>query len=107
MGDAATLVLINESRSDVLCIPYDAVKVEKEGSYCYVYDGENSVYTELQLGLKDGAYVEVLSGIKPGDKVLSAEGAALQKNRATLEKGTFENQYESNGFLYYPFSWCI
>ena len=107
MGDAATLVLINESRSDVLCIPYDAVKVEKEGSYCYVYDGENSVYTELQLGLKDGAYVEVLSGIKPGDKVLSAEGAALQKNRATLEKGTFENQYESNGFLYYPFSWWI
>ena len=81
--------------------------MEKEGSYCYVYDGENSVYTELQLGLKDGAYVEVLSGIKPGDKVLSGEGAALQKNRATLEKGTFENQYESNGFLYYPFSWWI
>ena len=107
MGDAATLVLMKESRSDVVSIPYDAVKTEKDTSYCYVYDGENSIYTELQLGLKVGAYVEVLSGIKPGDKVLSAEGTALKKNRATLEKGTFENQFEATGFLYYPFSWWL
>ena len=107
MGDAATLVLIKESRSDVVSIPYDAVKTEKDTSYCYVYDGENSIYTELQLGLKVGAYVEVLSGIKPGDKVLSAEGTAQKKNRVVLEKGTFEKQFDATGFLYYPFSWWL
>lgn len=107
MGDAATLVLMKESRSDVVSIPYDAVKTEKDTSYCYVYDGENSIYTELQLGLKVGAYVEVLSGIKPGDKVLSAEGTAQKKNRAVLEKGTFEKQFDATGFLFYPFSWWL
>lgn len=107
MGDAATLVLMKESRSDVVSIPYDAVKTEKDTSYCYVYDGANSIYTELQLGLKVGAYVEVLSGIKPGDKVLSAEGTAQKKNRAVLEKGTFEKQFDATGFLFYPFSWWL
>lgn len=104
MGQYAVLVLVKDSRTDVLCVPQDAVKVEKDATYCYVYDGENSIYTTIETGMKDGLYIEVLSGLKPGDKVLSANGAALAKNRATLETGVCEVEFEAGGFLFYPFT---
>lgn len=104
MGQYAVLVLVKESRRDVLCVPQDAVKVEKDATYCYVYDGENSIYTDIETGMKDGMYIEVLSGLTPGEKVLSANGAAMKKNKAKLETGVCQVEYEAGGYLFYPFT---
>lgn len=108
MGAYGVIVLVKESRTNVLCVPNDAVKMEKDSCYVYLYDGENSVYTPVQIGMKDGVYSEVLSGVKEGDMVLSGEGVTLERKQETLQYGETYTAFEGSGYFFYPFSeWII
>lgn len=108
LGDFAVIVLVKESRKDVLCIPNDAVKKENDIYYVYTMDGENTTYVEVEVGMRDGFYAEILSGLKEGDKVLTNSGVKKGKNTATLEIGECSTETEISGTLFYPFSqWLL
>lgn len=104
LGQYAVVVIVKESRTNVICIPQDAVKVENGISYCYLADGENSIYTPIETGMKDGIYIEVLTGIQEGDKVLSTQNVTKGSHTETLSIGVCESEYESNGYMFYPYS---
>lgn len=106
IGDYAVLVMLNDIREDVLCVPLDAIKKEDDEYRAYIYDEESntSSYVGVQIGMKDGLYAEVLSGLNEHDKVLSDSAPKMGSQKATLEKGESSNKFEENGFLFYPTS---
>ncbi|MES2572544.1 MAG: efflux RND transporter periplasmic adaptor subunit, partial [Verrucomicrobiota bacterium] len=72
--------IIAGSRSDVLSIPRDAVQGDAGRSFVYIADYElpNAfMKTPVELGAQNDRFVEVLSGVLPGDKVVTRGSYAL------------------------------
>ena len=68
-GQAAKVVIVVESKKDVLRVPYTAVRQEASRRYCYVKHGEEREKVYIDTGLFDGMYYEVKSGLTEGDEV--------------------------------------
>lgn len=79
-GQAATVVLAGQARTDVLALPVSAVagRIGK-GSVTLVKDGNTSL-VEVGLGASDGAYIEITSGLSEGD-VISAVAPNLDPRK--------------------------
>ncbi len=68
---------------DALIIPYSALLEEQGNYYAYVQtSGEGFQKRELKLGVTDGIYVQVLSGIKANERVVTK--GAYQIKLATM-----------------------
>ncbi len=102
MGRFASLVLVEDSRSKVLAVSSDVLKRNGTDYYCYLFDGTENVIQSVAIGLSDGMYTEILSGLSEGDKVLMDNEVSLKGEMVTLNKGSIEGEYESYGMLYYP-----
>ena len=68
-GQAAKVVIVVESKRDVLRVPYLAVQQESSRRYCYVKRGEEREKVFIDTGLFDGIYYEVINGLVEGDEV--------------------------------------
>lgn len=58
----------------VIVVPIESIKLEKTGSYVYLYNEDDKTVTKTQIetgAVSDDSY-EVLSGLKVGDKIVSA-----------------------------------
>lgn len=104
IGDFASIIMVSESRRDVPAVPLDALKMEDGGYYAYLFDGEESTYVPVQIGMKDGIYAEVLTGLNVGDKVLSDSAVKKGANVRTVEYGECSNAVDTSGYLFYPTS---
>lgn len=102
LGDYAAIVIIKQSRKDVLTVSKEAVTAEADGSFVYLLENGERVYTPVRTGMQDGAYVEILSGVNEGDKVLTAKGNPAVKGTLTLQKGSVSHEFSQNGYLAYP-----
>ncbi len=71
-GMSANVDIIEISKENVLLIPIEAVKREKEGNYVLLSQGndEEPVRRRVELGISDEKRVEVISGIGARDKIL-------------------------------------
>lgn len=79
VGMFADVFLETERSVDVVAIPESAIVMDNGGPIAFVLlDGETFQKRSLQLGIRDGALVEVLSGIEEGDRVVTY-GAYLVK----------------------------
>ncbi len=70
-GSLVEVLLLGTPREGVASIPLSAI-TEAQGVY-YVYlqlCGEEYVRREVRCGMNDGERVEILSGLKPGDRVV-------------------------------------
>jgi len=68
---SATADVIVEERTNVLLLPVEAIS--REGAIYYVIkmlDEEQSEQVEVKVGLNSGRFMEILSGLNEGDKVL-------------------------------------
>lgn len=63
-------MLIETEKKEALVIPLNAVKYEKNKTYVYKIEGKKARKTEVKLGISSAEKVEVLSGLKAGDKVI-------------------------------------
>lgn len=69
--------------SDALVIPYSALIEEQENFFAYVQtSGEGFQKRELKIGVNDGMNVQVLTGIKEGERVVTK--GACQIKLATM-----------------------
>ncbi|MFA4941005.1 MAG: efflux RND transporter periplasmic adaptor subunit [Patescibacteria group bacterium] len=74
-GMTANVIITTNSRKDVLFVPSRAV-IEKngDGKYVRILLNGKAVETPVEIGLKgDEGFVEILSGIKAGDEVITFE----------------------------------
>jgi membrane fusion protein (multidrug efflux system) len=67
-------VVINYNVRDSLGIPDTSMMVEGDKTYVYKVSKENITNkTEINIGIRDGGFIEVISGLKEGDNIV-AEG---------------------------------
>ncbi len=71
-GSYADIYLITNERSDVISVPLTALTEEQGLHYVYVQiDEEGYRKQEVTLGENDGERVEILKGLKKGEKVVT------------------------------------
>lgn len=68
-GQAATVVLNGQAKADVLAVPVSAVAGRTGKGAATLVKGENSSLVEVGLGVSDGAYIEITSGLSEGDVI--------------------------------------
>lgn len=89
-GFSATADIIIDEKKGVLAVPIAALvilerddpkkkeaKVEREG--VFVAEGGHSVFREVKKGIAGDMYIEIASGLKENDEVISGPFAALKK----------------------------
>lgn len=71
VGTAGTIVAVADERSQVLCVPVEAVHSADGGDYVYVL-GEDQMREVkwIETGLRGDSSVEVLSGLTEGERVI-------------------------------------
>lgn len=67
---------------DVVVVPIESIKLEKTGSYVYVYNEDEGTVTKTKIetgAVSDSAY-EVKSGLKVGDRIISAPATDYEED---------------------------
>jgi membrane fusion protein (multidrug efflux system) len=71
-GEFVTVQLEGVAPVQLLAIPRAAVLSDQQGDFVYTVDADNKVVvTRVKLGQTSGTLVTILSGLKPGDSVIS------------------------------------
>lgn len=107
VGDLVTVVIITAEKRDVISVPNNAISTDENGTFVYVFDGENNIYTPVKTGLKSGVYTEIESGLSEGEMVISDLKVTAGKRTHKLEKGSVSTTFNEVGFLYYTINESI
>ncbi len=74
LGLSATVDVVAGSAENVLLLPVEALREREDGSYyVYVINGQTPELREVELGLKDYTYAEVLDGLRQGEVVATGD----------------------------------
>ncbi|MDD2971049.1 MAG: efflux RND transporter periplasmic adaptor subunit [Lachnospiraceae bacterium] len=84
-GTSVKLTTATQQAIDVMTVPIDAVYYESEQAYVYCAKDGVAVRTDITTGIADENNVEVVSGLTPGDKVITSWGSQL-KDGAVIEE---------------------
>lgn len=65
----------------VVAVPIEAIKLEKTGSYVYLYDEEEKTVTKtlIETGAVSDAIYQVKSGLKVGDRIVAAPESTIRR----------------------------
>lgn len=76
LGLNASVTIVYKEIKDALIIPVTALKkLNGEGYEVQLVDNDGTTRSqEVQIGLQDGTYAEVLSGLNEGDKIIAITG---------------------------------
>ncbi len=70
IGANASVDVIGGRATDVLLVPVEALNEISSGQYAvFVQDGDELLFTPVEVGLTDFSFAEILSGLAQGDVV--------------------------------------
>jgi len=85
-GMFARVQLVLTKRTDVLKVPVEAVTEGEEGKFVFLAVNGVAKITPVTLGISDGVYVEVISGVNAGEEVIVQGNLGLEDgNRIVLK----------------------
>jgi len=98
-GMSANVRLIQKERKGVLVVPVSAVMREKRQSFVMKAGeaGKNPVKTEIETGISDDDYIEVLSGLSEGDRIMVRSTGYFRQSRAESGSSPFMPQRRTGG----------
>lgn len=77
-GMYAEVTLTTEHKDEATLVPKEALVWDEEQAYVFVLDGERVRRQAIQLGLRDAAHAEVVSGVSVGAEIVSVGHAGLK-----------------------------
>jgi RND family efflux transporter MFP subunit len=80
-GMYATATILLEQRNDVLALPITAIIREGQQAYCCCIESGKIERTAIELGLRSGDEVEVVSGLNDSHTVVLARAESLQQGQ--------------------------
>ena len=104
LGTFATVVVVEKMTKDVLCVPKGAVLKDDSGSFVYLYQDGESIYTPVQTGVFDNSFIEITYGINEGDKIVYDVDYNVGTKTTAITRGKVDYSFNTGGFLFYPFS---
>lgn len=87
-GSAVRARITVDQQATALTIPLAALQTAGEDDVVYVLTGEKYEQRQVRLGKRDSKRVEVLTGLKPGENVVTAQSFLI---KADIEKSTAEH----------------
>ena len=91
-GMSATVDIRTQSKPDILTVPIQSVTTRTDTTkiagtpsekdirtIVFVTDGKYALAKDVKTGIQDNSYIEILSGIAAGEKVVSAPFSAISK----------------------------
>jgi membrane fusion protein, macrolide-specific efflux system len=70
MGDSGNLQIITKKKNNTLIIPKQALHTFMSENYVQVLEGNSKKQVDVQVGMSNATEVEILKGIKAGEKVI-------------------------------------
>lgn len=64
--------IVTDVHKDAMVVPASAVQLSNDRAYVFVLKGEKVARTRVQLGVDGGDWLEVASGLSPGDQIVTA-----------------------------------
>ena len=97
MSISATIIL--QEVSDVVAVPIDAVTTENDKYYVEVVNEETGETnkTEVETGVSDEEYVEIISGLEEGDKIQITRTTTQSNIREDSEEESSGNMGQQRG----------
>lgn len=95
-GTFANVVLPLETVTDALLVPTEALIPVQNGKKIFISEGGNAKEVLVEIGARTGSSVRILSGLKPGDTVLTYGVMALKNG--TPVQVTLDNAENNSGF---------
>ncbi len=77
-GAFVAVDIVRETKPSAIRVPREAVIRELRDAHLFVADGKIARRRDIVLGIEEGAFVEVVSGVKPGDQIIVAGQGALK-----------------------------
>jgi len=81
-GLYAYATVVAEEHKDALTVPTTAIITEKEKTFCVVVVGGKAARRPIEVGLSDGTFAEVVSGLNGAEAVVKANAASLTDGQA-------------------------
>ncbi len=78
-GGFVTIDVIRESRPGAVLLPRQAVLRELQSAHVFVVQNGIAAKRPVELGLEEGERIEVLAGVKPGERVIVAGQGSLKQ----------------------------
>ena len=93
-GMSTTVGILTETRKDVIAVPIQSVTTRNDTTkvvyaennnedqirtLVFLTDGEHALAKDVVTGIQDNSFIEIISGIEPGDRVISAPFSAISK----------------------------
>lgn len=91
-GMSATVEIRTETKSGIITVPIqsvttrtDTTKIVKNitnediRTLVFITDGERALAKDVKTGIQDNSYIEIISGVAEGDRVISAPFSAISK----------------------------
>lgn len=70
LGLNGTATIVLSEKANILTLPIEAVTEELDRSYVLVKNNGDVTEVDVKLGISDNNYIEILSGLNEGDKVV-------------------------------------
>jgi len=97
-GMSVTADIIVDSRQNVLVIPVSAIKTINEISYVQTLENNLSVQKEVEVGLANDIFIEVLSGLEKGEEVITQSVSSSDSSNSSNTEKSFQ-QRPDNGMM--------
>jgi len=91
-GMSATVDILTETKQGIIAVPIQSVTTrtdttkitqtvsdEEIRTLVFITDGERALAKDVKTGIQDNSYIEVISGVSAGDRVISAPFSAISK----------------------------
>lgn len=79
IGMTAQTKVVIAQKNDILTVPTSALKKQRKHYVVSVLEGDKVVDKEIQIGLQNSQYTEVLSGLREGEAVIMTTRSASEK----------------------------
>ena len=77
-GAFVTIAIVRQTRPEAVLLPRQAVVRELKEAFVFVAKGEVAERRSVALGLEEGLWIEVVSGVDPGEDVIVAGQGGLR-----------------------------
>ncbi len=92
-GTKVKLTVVSDKADSTLSIPMDAVNYSAGEAFVYVYNDGVAVKTDIEVGIYDEKYIQVLSGLDASSKVITSWSNELYDGaEVLLRDSTDSNQ---------------
>lgn len=91
-GGFVTLDILRESRPDSVLLPRQAVLRELQSAHVFVAKNGVAERRAVQLGMEESERIQVLSGVRPGERVIVAGQGSLKQGSAVEVLGQSKTQ---------------